>query len=340
MISFDIPGTSPYTIDLTSGLPEITKPVVIDGFTQLGPGYAGPPVIELDGSGITPSGSIQNDPDDFDGLYITAGGSTVKGLDIVRFQGFGIILQTGGGNSVTGDYIGVEPDGHTAAGNALGGVLVDASSGNTIGSTIGLGMSGQITQSGNVIAGNGTRGVAKPTGGGVVIDGSGATGNTVVGNYIGVGVNLATVPSYGDGVYIAHAADNTVGGDSFFESNVISGNSLSGIHVLGGDSRSWCASAGNYIGTDTTGLMALGNGGDGIFIDEAPNAQIGGAMPYASNFISDNGKGGSVAAGTNYAGIDISGSTATGNKVPGQLHRHRLYRQGQAGQRRLRRADP
>ena len=35
-IEFNIPGSGPHTIQVTSALPEITDPVVIDGYTQAG----------------------------------------------------------------------------------------------------------------------------------------------------------------------------------------------------------------------------------------------------------------------------------------------------------------
>ena len=47
-IDFDIPGTGVQTIEPASPLPAITNPVLIDGFSQ--PGYAGTPLIELNGS--------------------------------------------------------------------------------------------------------------------------------------------------------------------------------------------------------------------------------------------------------------------------------------------------
>ena len=48
VIRFSIPGLGAHTIQPLSTLPDITDPVVIDGTTQ--PGYAGKPVIELDGT--------------------------------------------------------------------------------------------------------------------------------------------------------------------------------------------------------------------------------------------------------------------------------------------------
>ena len=49
-IVFNIPGSGVKVISLLTALPEITDPVVIDATTQ--PGYAGTPLIELDGTGV------------------------------------------------------------------------------------------------------------------------------------------------------------------------------------------------------------------------------------------------------------------------------------------------
>src|SRR5262249_3076322 len=80
-------GSGAKSIHLSSLLPTITDPVIIDGTTQ--PGYAGSPLIELEGSGVGSSG---------DGLAIYAGGSTVRGLAINRFPSSGISLFQRGGN--------------------------------------------------------------------------------------------------------------------------------------------------------------------------------------------------------------------------------------------------
>lgn len=87
-IRFDIPGVGVHTISPASPLPTITDPVVLDGATQ--PGFAGTPLIELDGSGAG-GGS---------GLRISAGGSTVRGLAINRFALYGIHLENKPGNFV------------------------------------------------------------------------------------------------------------------------------------------------------------------------------------------------------------------------------------------------
>src|SRR5207253_10170338 len=69
-ITFNI-GTGPQTIKPASPLPTISGPVTIDGTTQ--PGHDTAPIIELDGSNAGTASTTN-------GLVITAGGSTVKGL--------------------------------------------------------------------------------------------------------------------------------------------------------------------------------------------------------------------------------------------------------------------
>src|SRR5262249_17842731 len=93
-IAFSIPGAGVHTIHPVGELPEITDPVIIDGTTQPGFDPGNPrPIIELSGG----SGGG-------DGLFITAGDSTVRGLVINSF-GIGIFLRFKGGNIIAGNYI-------------------------------------------------------------------------------------------------------------------------------------------------------------------------------------------------------------------------------------------
>ncbi len=75
IIHFSIPGPGPHTIQPTGALPTITDPVVIDGTTQ--PGFAGTPIVEVSGA-LAPV--VTN------GLTITSGGSTIRGLVVNGFQ--------------------------------------------------------------------------------------------------------------------------------------------------------------------------------------------------------------------------------------------------------------
>ena len=106
-IHFAIPGAGPHTIQPTSGLPKITDPVTIDGYTQAGasPNTNGPGLginavlmVELDGSNASGSG-----------LRVSGGSSTIRGLVINRFgSGAGIRLESNGQNVIEGNFIGKE----------------------------------------------------------------------------------------------------------------------------------------------------------------------------------------------------------------------------------------
>src|SRR6202043_4168137 len=71
------------TINLTSALPTISATVLIDGTSQGGSGYSGPPLIELNGARAGGSAS---------GLVLTGNNSTIEGLFIDRFAQDGILL--------------------------------------------------------------------------------------------------------------------------------------------------------------------------------------------------------------------------------------------------------
>src|SRR6185295_17952427 len=100
----------------------------------------GSPLIELDGTGLSNA----------TGLFITAGGSTVRGLSIGRFDS-GIGLSAGGNNLIQGNYIGVDATGTIARPNSSTGIFVSNSSNNLIGGT--------TAAARNVISGNGFTGV-------------------------------------------------------------------------------------------------------------------------------------------------------------------------------------
>ena len=83
---------------------------------------------------------------------------------------------------------------------------------------------------------------------------------------------------------------------------------------------------GNYIGTDITGTLALGNGGNGVIAGES--ALVGGTEPAARNIIAASGDNGNVALGVdssgsaaivqgNYIGTDVTGTRALGGSVAG-----------------------
>ncbi len=271
-IDFNIPGAGAHTIQPASALPTITDPVTIDGTTQ--PGYAGTPIIELDG---TNAGAFQ------DGLRISAGSSTVRGLVINRFKHDGIQLTTNGGNTIEGNYIGIDvagttalPNGTDPGGGNKAGVFVNNIAGNTIGGT--------TAAQRNVISGNHDYNV--------LMAGSAATGNVIRGNYVGPDAGATTglsgFPINGI-LLIGSATGNTIG-----PSNVISGNYL-GIELNAAPGN---VVKGNYIGTDASvaGTTNLGNTAIGVNVI-ADGSTIGGTITGDRNRIAFNGRGVSVGSG-------------------------------------------
>ena len=124
------------------------------------------------------------------------------------------------------------------------------------------------------------------------------------------------------GILVNNVPANTIGSEGTGARNIISGNSDSGIWIIGASAVGNVV-AGNYIGTDVTGTAALGNGVRGVAIDYGANQNtVGGADSNARNVISANGWDGVYVAGDvnganmvlgNYIGIDASGSHALGN---------------------------
>jgi titin len=301
-INFNIPGSGPYTISPSYSFDFITDPVIIDGTTQ--PGFAGTPIIELDGSNAGP---------DAYGIVIFAGSSKVSGLVINRFNLTGLDIDVNGGNIIQGNYIGTDITGTIDLGNGVNGIAISqGSSNNKIGGTA-PGMR-------NIISGNGQVGI-------IIVD-SGSTGNVIKGNYIGTDVTgTIDLGNSSTGVVIGlGASDNVVGGTEVGSRNLISGNDSAGVQIAETGSTGNIVQ-GNYIGTDVTGTLALGNVYEGVFIaGGATNNIVGGNEAGAGNLISGNNGNGITIADTgttgnliqgNYIGTDATGTLSLGNTAEG-----------------------
>lgn len=232
-IFFNISGSGPHTITLTSALPAITGAVDIDATSE--PDYAGTPVVELNG---TSAGSAS-------GLVLDTGssGSTIRGFAINRFGLSAIRILNSSNNTVAGNFLGTNTAGTAALGNQVGVYITGGSSNNVIGGT--------TTADRNIISANSVDGVQ--------VFGSGTSGNLIRGNVIGLDIT-ATVDlgNTNQGVAIFNGATNNwIGGTGAGEGNTISGN--------GGD--------GVIVNTNTsTGNRIFGNSiyaNDGLGIDHA-----------------------------------------------------------------------
>lgn len=312
------------TITLTANLPTIIEPVVLDGWSQGGGGYKGPPLIELNGENLTSSAAR--------GFRIDGGGTTVRGFVINRFaapSGAGITLRRADGNWILGNYIGLSADGTAAMPNYYG-IWIDnwgndqPSNDNIIG-TNGDGIDDVFE--GNVIAGNSSEEIRVET-----------TGNLIAGNFIGTDASGSiALSSNGTGIPL-HGDNNVIGtdGDGLsddLEGNVISGNSV-GISIH--NSRGHRI-AGNIIGLDLDGDTILGNEFNGIECDasatDSDQITIGSNNDGVSdhlegNVISGNGTRGystfsndcrHITISRNKIGTDVTGTVALGNGSEGLI---------------------
>jgi hypothetical protein len=254
LITFDIPGAGPHTINPLSPLPVVTGPVTIDGTTQ--PGFAGSPIIELSGANAG-AGVI--------GLWITAGNSTVRSLVINRFASSGIRLQQNGGNVIEGNFIGTDVTGTQDLGNANHGIEVTSANNRIGGTTAGAG---------NLISGN-TRGIS--------ITGNQALGNRVLGNFIGTDLT-GTQPlgNSGDGLQIDNGSHNTVVAGNVISANTF-GLAIRSTFVL----TNGTIVQGNLIGTQSDAVSPLGNSNHGILVI-GNDSLIGGDAADAGNTIAYN----------------------------------------------------
>ncbi len=131
----------------------------------------------------------------------------------------GLAIENGSTNNLAqGNLIGTDPSGSVAMGPIQDGVLILASTGNTIGGTYAL--------AGNLISGNGLSGI--------LISGSAASGNVVLGNRIGTDRSGTQSVSNGlDGVELDSAVANTIGGTASGAGNLISANRANGVEIGG-----------------------------------------------------------------------------------------------------------
>jgi len=230
------------------------------------------------------------------------------GLNVISGNALDGIDLTGQatGNIISGNFIGADPTGKSAAPNQRDGILLNASGGNAIG----------VNGAGNVISGNGANGV-------LLQDQS--NNNTVAYNMIGLDVSGSSViPNGSDGVLIDNSQSNTIGFTTAAH-NVISFNDANGVEIR--DQSTGNLVMGNFIGTDATGTVTLGNNLDGVLIDQSPLNTIGGATSGTGNVISasnvngveirDNSANNKVLG--NFIGTDASGAQPLGNFDDGVL---------------------
>jgi parallel beta-helix repeat protein len=110
---------------------------------------------------------------------------------------------------------------------------------------------------------------------------------------------------------IATGGSNTIGGNSPFQRNLISGNDASGIVILSTDNNKV---EGNLIGTAKDGVGPLGNVGEGVDVGSSDNF-VGGFSPSEANTIAFNGGIGVEVRQSTLGGGDVSGNRVLSNSI-------------------------
>lgn len=302
-IVFNIPGAGVHKIDVGHNpLPEVADSLVIDGYSQPGAkpntvavGNNAVILIQIDGTGATELvtgidvlGDSQKSPNAF----------VIRGLSLTGFdapdltpgvtsgpRGSSAISVVAADSAViSGNFIGLAPDGKTGQGNDTGIVC----SGNLI-------IGGTDPAARNVISGNkrGLYGIG-----------------VVEGNYIGTDASGRTAVPNGTGIFILgdySGSSAIIGGTAAGTGNLISGN-VEGIHL--GAQTEYSSSffeskgsgvriKGNLIGLQADGTNALSNQYP-IRIEYGSNNIIGGVESGAGNVIAFNDTG--IDVSTPYAG--------------------------------------
>lgn len=213
------------------------------------------------------------------GIWIESGGNQIGGAgaarNLISGNGNHGIYLTGSGasnNVIQGNFIGTDATGSAALANGssgqYSGIFANGAPMNTVG--------GSQSRTGNLISGNGDKGIT--------LSGSGSTGNVIQGNYIGTdrgGTNA--LPNTNGGIYIYNASTNTIGGTNAGAGNLISGNNADGIYVSAATNT---VIQGNFIGTQVNGVSALGNLWHNIeFLNNSSYSVVGGVVAAADNRI-------------------------------------------------------
>jgi hypothetical protein len=212
-------------------------------------------------------------------------GNAGPGIDVLGDFSFGLSDST----TILGNFVGVATDGKTARPN-LYGIYVDTAFDTDIG--------GAAPGERNVISGNTKDGIYF-TG----TCGCPGAGSDVRGNYIGLASDGSTVVANGEnGIQLFRAAGVEIGDIPLGSGNVISGNTLSGILMVDPDTDEIDV-LGNRIGTDATGMLARGNGLDGVTAVPADPSAPGSLGPFEPFIGSDAIGSGNLISGNTRHGI-------------------------------------
>jgi len=287
-------------IKLNSSLPTITSRVLIDGTNA--PNYTGTPVLEVDSNG-------------YDGFVLdcNSGKSSIQGISITNAKNSGIVIKSNE-NTITLNYIGVDLNGNSK-GNKKNGICLCKALGNTIGTNT----SNVSAYASNVISGNGENGIKLFK----------SSKNTIVSNFIGTNkAGTSALSNKLNGILITeNSNENKIGGNVYTNSqgvtnnptgskgtvpivyifpplgNLISGNIGNGVLI---EKSSKNLFNGNFIGVASSGIDGLGNGLNGVHLNQANDNVFRGCLVDENPFVYYN-----VLSGNTLNGIRVTNSNNT-----------------------------
>jgi titin len=232
----------------------------------------------------------------------TPGAGNVIAGSLGAFDGYGLRIGFSSDTRVQGNFIGTDRTGLAPLGNALSGVNLSSGPGgnNVIGGT--------TPGARNVISGNRT---------GIEVT---SRNDRIQGNYIGTDVTGTQDLGNAEAGISLHsqASGIVIGGTVPGARNVISGNDADGVWIAENSNSNLVL--GNFIGTDASGTLPLGNARHGVRVTDSSENVVGGSVPGARNIISGNGGSGVVIEGRrgnkvrgNFIGTDVTGARDLGN---------------------------
>ena len=279
------------TIAPTAALPLVTSPVLIDGYTQPGSSPntnaqgALNTVLKIVLSGVNIPGQSA--------VYFTSGsdGSTVRGLVVNGPFGYTVTSAFSDDNIVTGCFIGTDVAG-TAAVPAGRAVRAEFSPNFRLG--------GPAPADRNLISGNSVEGAYVAS----------SANTSIEGNLIGTDVTgAAPLGNATTGLAIGGNSPGTV-----IRGNVVAASQFNGMEVgSGSETLHGITIEGNWIGTDVTGTLDLGNAINGIFVLSQQIA-VGGIAPGQGNVIAYNRGAGVLVV---YSMVNVFENPIRGNAIYG-----------------------
>ena len=263
-------GSGVCTITPASGLPTFSSPVLIDGYTQPGSspntnaqGALNTVIkIVIDGSTVQGTGF----------QFTSVNGSTLRGLAISGHWNYAISWYFADGGTVAGCFIGTNAAGTAILGSAnIRGIDAEFANDFHVG--------GPNPADRNLVSGNLQTGI--------FIHGQSSNG-LVQGNLVGTDITGAALLQTGVGVGIGSGGTTA---DAMFRDNVVGGYS-EGIYPQNtNDTNFQMSILHNWVGTDVTGTVHLGNDYNGIFIG-GKQIQVGGVGAGEGNVCAFNGGAG------------------------------------------------